>query len=45
MSNLEDIINKAIEATLEENGINNHKSKNVLTEEKQKTNSSFCPFK
>ncbi len=38
MSNLEDIINKAIEATLEENGINNHKSKNVLTEEKQKTN-------
>ena len=35
MKNLEDIVNEAIAATLEESGINNHKSNNVLTEEKQ----------
>ena len=30
MKNLEDIVNEAIAATLEESGINNHKSNNVL---------------
>ena len=39
MKNLEEIINNAVNEALVEKGIDNHKSKKSLTEEKQKNNS------